>query len=76
VVESLTLGALGRTPQIPDGWFTMFSWESRPARVPPDRWPPLGEVPARRDARRLRCDASRPTVLGSLTLGHRLGPHR
>ena len=42
VVEMLTLGALGRTPEIPDGWFEMFSWESRPARVPHDRWPSLG----------------------------------
>jgi hypothetical protein len=44
VVEMLTLGALGQTPRLPVGWFEMFSWESRPARVPPDRWPSLGEV--------------------------------
>jgi hypothetical protein len=44
VVEMLTVGALGRTPRLPDGWFEMFSWESRPARVLPDRWPSLGEV--------------------------------
>src|SRR4051794_27492232 len=46
VVETLTLGALGQTPQFPPGWFELFSWESRPARVPPDRWPSLGEVVA------------------------------
>lgn len=46
VVEMLTLGAMGRTPHIPDGWFEMFSWESRPARVPLDRWPLHGEVVA------------------------------
>ena len=46
VVEMLTLGALGRAPEIPDGWFELFSWESRPARVPADRWPSLGEVVA------------------------------
>jgi hypothetical protein len=44
VVESLTMGALGETPRIPDDWFAMFSWESRPAVVPPDRWPPLEAV--------------------------------
>src|SRR3954452_15388885 len=46
VVEMLTMGALGRTPEIPDGWFGMFSWESRPVRVKHDRWPFLGEVVA------------------------------
>src|SRR5256885_258630 len=44
VVETLTLGALGQTPQIPEGWFAMFSWESQPARVPQDLWPTLSEV--------------------------------
>jgi len=44
VVEILTLGALGRSPEIPEGWFEMFSWESRPARVPLDHWPALGDV--------------------------------
>jgi hypothetical protein len=47
VVEMLTLGALGQAPVIPDGWFEMFSWESRPARVSPDHWPSLAEVIAR-----------------------------
>jgi hypothetical protein len=63
VVESLTLGALGRTPQIPDGWFEIFSWESRPARVPPERWPSLAEVIAqlRTQHGRLR------RVIGGLT---------
>jgi hypothetical protein len=44
VVEFLTLGALGSTPQVPAGWFAMFSWESRPGQVPADRWPKLAEV--------------------------------
>ncbi len=44
VVESLTMRPLGRPPEIPDGWFEMFSWESRPERVPTDRWPDLSEV--------------------------------
>jgi hypothetical protein len=44
LLECLTMGALGKTPQLPEGWFAMFSWESRPDRVPADRWPLLGEV--------------------------------
>jgi hypothetical protein len=57
VVEMLALGALGRTPEIPDGWFAMFSWESRPAHVPPDRWPPLGEVATQLRAQQVRLRA-------------------
>ena len=44
LAESLTMKSLGRTPQIPDGWYGMFSWESHPALVPPDRWPSLTVV--------------------------------
>jgi hypothetical protein len=44
MVEWLVMPALGHQPQAPDGWFDMFSWDSRPARVPPDRWPRLAEV--------------------------------
>ena len=44
MVETLTTAAVGQTPQIPDGWFEIFSWESRPAEVAADRWPPLAEV--------------------------------
>jgi hypothetical protein len=40
------MGALGRTPEVPDGWFEMFSWESHPERVAADRWPSLAEVVA------------------------------
>ena len=47
VVESLAMRALGRPPEIPEGWFEMFSWDSRPALVSPDRWPTLPEVVAR-----------------------------
>jgi hypothetical protein len=63
VVEMLTLGALGRTPQIPGGWFEMFSWESRPARVPRDRWPPLGEVTAQLRTQQVRLER----LVGTLT---------
>jgi len=29
VVESLAMRSLGRPPEIPEGWFEMFSWDSR-----------------------------------------------
>jgi hypothetical protein len=47
LAEWLGLGALGREPQDPGGWFGMFGWGSHPPTVPADRWPPLGEVVAR-----------------------------
>ena len=63
VVESLAMKAIGRQPEIPEGWFEMFSWESHPARVPPDLWPSLGEVIAR-----LRTQHGRlRRVIGGLT---------
>ncbi|WP_169973192.1 DinB family protein [Tautonia rosea] len=46
VTEFLTMKSLGREPQIPEGWFKMFSWESNPAHLSPDNWPPLEEVVA------------------------------
>ncbi len=33
LVETLATEAAGGEPQIPDGWFEMFSWRSEPARV-------------------------------------------
>ena len=47
LLECLAMGALGRTPDVPDGWFAMFSWESHPERVAADRWPSLALVIAR-----------------------------
>jgi hypothetical protein len=44
LLEWLTMHALGKTPRIPDGWYEMFSWDSHPAQVPADRWPPTDEV--------------------------------
>ena len=44
VVESLAMRAMGLQPEIPEGWFEMFSWDSRPALIAPDRWPTLPEV--------------------------------
>jgi hypothetical protein len=63
VVESLAMRALGRQPDIPEGWFEMFSWDSRPASVSPDRWPTLSEVVAglRAQHERLR------GIIGGLT---------
>jgi len=51
--------ALGREPQIPDCWFWVFSWESRPA----DRWPPLPEVIRHLEAQRERLGR----LIGALT---------
>jgi hypothetical protein len=44
VVEFLTTRALGREPKMPDGWLKMFSWESNPAHVAPESWPPLERI--------------------------------
>jgi DinB superfamily len=47
LLEWLTMGALGRTPRIPKGWYQTFSWASRSAQVPIDRWPLLADVVSR-----------------------------
>lgn len=47
LAEWLALKALGHEPQAPDGWYEMFSWESRPGSVPADRWPRLDVVVGR-----------------------------
>jgi hypothetical protein len=44
LVESLAMEAIGDRPQIPDGWFEVFSWRSDPRRVASDRWPTLAQV--------------------------------
>ncbi len=44
VLEWLTMEALGAETTCPAGWFEMFSWTSRPAEVPADRWPTLEDV--------------------------------
>jgi hypothetical protein len=54
LVESLTMEAIGQQPQIPNGWFEMFSWRSDPARVAADRWPPLSEVVAQLTEQQVR----------------------
>jgi DinB superfamily len=47
LLEWLTMKALGRAPQIPKGWYQLFSWDSHPVSVMADRWPALAEVVAR-----------------------------
>jgi hypothetical protein len=54
LVEWLTMKSLERTPEIPAGWFEMFSWESSPELVPADGWPPLSEVVDLLEAQRNR----------------------
>jgi hypothetical protein len=45
LVEHLCIiPATGGQPQYPKGWYEMFAWQSRPAAIPPDAWPPLSEV--------------------------------
>jgi hypothetical protein len=44
LVEWLTMTSLDREPIIPDGWWEMFSWESRPAEIPANRWPSPSEL--------------------------------
>jgi DinB superfamily len=63
VTEFLTMKALGRDPSMPPGWLKMFSWESNPAHVKPESWPPLEDVVAalQEQYRRLRA------VIGGLT---------
>ncbi len=54
VVEFLTMRSLGREPKLPENWLKMFSWESNPAHVSPEHWPPLAAVVAELIAQRDR----------------------
>jgi hypothetical protein len=70
LVESLVMEAMGDLPQIPEGWFEIFSWKSNPAQIAPYRWPPLAQIVShlaeqhvrlRREIQRLQeADLSRP----------------
>jgi hypothetical protein len=44
VTEFLTARALGIEPKLPENWLKMFSWESNPAHIAPEEWPPLDVV--------------------------------
>jgi len=48
MVERLVTGALLSTmaipQQIPEGWWELFGWDSRPGETPAERWPELEEV--------------------------------
>ena len=39
----------GRTPNLPDGWYELFSWDSHPASIPARSWPALADVIAHLD---------------------------
>lgn len=54
VVEALSMGPLNRPNELPPGWFELFSWESKPAEVAPERWPTLAEVVAQLEAQQAR----------------------
>ena len=54
VVESLAMEAIGELPQIPEGWFEIFSWESNPSQVASYRWPPLAQLIAELTEQRVR----------------------
>jgi len=44
LLEWLTMKALGQKVRMPAGWYEMFSWDSLPAQIAAERWPPLAEV--------------------------------
>ncbi|WP_254511607.1 mycothiol transferase [Anatilimnocola floriformis] len=54
VVEWLTMGPLGLDPVAPAGWFELFSWESRPAEIPLERFPTLAEIVKQLEAQQQR----------------------
>ena len=54
LVESLVMEAIGELPQIPEGWFDIFSWQSDPAHVASYRWPTLAQVIAELTDQRTR----------------------
>jgi hypothetical protein len=63
LLEWLTMQALGQTPQMPDGWYEMFSWDSHPEEVPAGCWPSLAVV-----IHRLRDQHDRMSrIIGELT---------
>ena len=48
LVEHLCIvPATGGAPDYPRGWFEMFAWQSRPATIPAEAWPPLPDVVGR-----------------------------
>ncbi|WP_165251457.1 DinB family protein [Paludisphaera soli] len=44
VAEFLASRALGSPAQMPANWLKMFSWESNPAHIRLEEWPPLAVV--------------------------------
>ena len=59
LVEHLCImPATGGQPKYPQGWFELFSWQSRPATVPAGAWPTLAEVVERLREQRDRLRAT------------------
>ena len=54
LLEWLTMKALGHTPDIPDRWYELFSWDSRPADSASSRWPAFAEVITRLEEQHAR----------------------
>jgi DinB superfamily len=44
LLEWLAMKAIGQRIQMPDGWYEMFSWDSKPRQIAADRWPQLAQV--------------------------------
>ncbi|QDU30221.1 DinB superfamily protein [Anatilimnocola aggregata] len=57
VVEWLTKGPLGLEPEVPAGWFELFSWESKPADTRASQYPPLAIIVAELQAQHVRLRA-------------------
>ena len=72
LMEHLVLGTLGLPPQMPEGWFDMFSWASKPATVPAGKWPRLAEVVAQLQSQHRRAKAA----LEAATAEHLAGPYQ
>jgi hypothetical protein len=54
MVEWLCADAAGCAPLALEGWFQLFGWESRPATIRADRWPPLATIVQELTAQRER----------------------
>ena len=70
LLEWLTMKALGRRPNVPEGWYELFSWDSRPGTIPEGRWPALAEVVTHLEEQHL----SMTRTIGSLTDNELDGP--
>ena len=58
VVEWLCAEAIGIEPVAPEGWFKLFSWESRPQQVASEEWPSMASIVERLTAQKGRLHAT------------------